>query len=152
MYNWNGVNGSRTFKQAVDHLYNSSLETVGFTITENVTKEKSVGHISERFYIPYGKCKVFEGKPKRQFSVCVNTTQKNIKYNVLVTDSEASTAFQLPHSLIKGDPIEITTSSVKKLIQYTVQFKETNIVVNDGTCTIYPSREHDTYANCVVMK
>ena len=56
----------------------------------------------------------------------------------------------MPYDMLTGDKIRIQTNpNTLTYMSYRLQLKERVITVNDGSCTTYPTEEHDSYAACI---
>ena len=56
----------------------------------------------------------------------------------------------MPYDMLTGDKIRIKTNPHRHIyMSYRLQLKKRVTTVNDGTCTNYPTEEHDSYASCI---
>ena len=57
---------------------------------------------------------------------------------------------QMPYDLLAGDQIKLQAIPNKGLeVEYRIILKETETMVNDGSCTNYPTADHDSYTACI---
>ena len=137
-FNWNGNLTGSFHNETLGFLYDSGLDKVSFD---------QAGNVSEHFLIPHGPCKQFLGKLNQKVNIIFS--DKEGVYNVYVSDPGAGTAFQLPHSLISGDKMQITLTSVQKATNYHVYLREAVDELYDGSCVDYPYAAHISYSECV---
>ena len=141
---WNGLHGNWTFNEIFNYLYGSNLDEIYIKVSN--------GTISQRVLLPYGLCKVYEGKPTRALNIKFRETSEQTEYFIFLSDSATSLPFQLPYSLLTGDRIKIVlhpNSTVKKYVHYNIQLKETNVRTGDESCWEYPTQIYESYADCV---
>ena len=126
-------------------MYNSTKDVV-FLESENGTGTSIYGNISDKFIIPTGLCKVFEGKPA---SIMRIKPVENVPHMLFISDPSVTNLFQVPWSLMSGDQVTSTMKGeIGEHVLYTIQLKET--VHSAGvSCVDYPDDHHESYADCV---
>ena len=101
-----------------------------------------------KFFIPYGLCQTFEGKPQDYVFV---EDEGIFSYMLFITDPAATTTFQLPFSLMAGEKILMQAGKTgpKTWTNYKIKITEKRIETNDGTCIDYPNTNHNSYSDCI---
>ena len=140
LLSWSGLNENHTFEETINFFYNSTKD-IGFAGFSGPIS----GIISSRFIIPYGVCKVFEGKPA-SFMVIKLETAEISPHVLFVSDPTATTSFQFPYSLMTGDQIKLQPP---QYVDHNIQIKETTVYTDDGSCVDYPNSRYESYSDCV---
>ena len=136
---WTGPYGNMTFNETLDALFNPGLEDVYF--------DKNIEAIKNKFLLPHGVCKFFEGTPGK--SIAIDIAERS-DYTVTVTDPAAAVHFRLADHMMTGDIIKVQTDLTKQVIvNYLIQLTETSIETGDGSCIEYPNKHYKTFADCV---
>ena len=160
---WTGLEENENYDEIYSSVYESSLESIFFDLKktqqintylhqmeENTDKEAVQGKIDIRRSLPFGLCKVWEGKPLRYFRIALRKSVSKVKYLVFVSDPAATNSFQLPYSLMTGDKINFDVSPEGgQFASYKIQLKETSVEINDGLCAYYPTSRYKSYPHCV---
>ena len=139
---WTGLQANMTFNETLAYLYNSGLENI-----------RSIGEsTTNRFLIPYGLCKVYQGNPEKRIRLKIKSNGEKYEYFIFISDPSATVQFQMPNPLMTGDKIRIETHeniTIQKNQDYYIELKETGIEIDDGSCAVYPNHNHNSYSDCV---
>ena len=155
--------GNKSFFGVLDYLYKSGRNEISINHNETYKHNMLYGidysehEISQadsdrttEILIPVGMCKVYEGKPLRYIEMNIAENDGLFEYFFYVSDPAASTHFQLPYSLMGGEKIVFESSSKhNKFENYQVKLKQTIDQTDDGSCTNYPTQQHNSYKTCV---
>ena len=103
---WHGLDKNMSFELMFDKLFKYSLDKIQLNYTNSVQINNDYQHFNhnlpkfkapsslEKIIIPYGKCKVFSGKPKRYLEFLLKDDGLTDAYHVLISDSVADNYFQ----------------------------------------------------------
>ena len=141
---WSGLHNNITFNETFAHIFDDHLDSIYFDISN--------GTVYKKLLIPNGLCKVYEGEPKHVHEIYFDTPEESFLYTLFVTDSAASTSFQLNQFLITGENVYFKTaksSSSHSFSIYNIKLKIMQDETGDGSCTDYPNTYYATYADCV---
>ena len=140
---WTGLHGNLTSHEVFDLLYKGTL---------SIKKDKlhPRRNITKRFLLPHGNCQAFEGIPPSMLSIHLdNNNLTASKHEVFIADPSASTRFQLP--LMDGDQIiyKNVGNNLGGWVLHNIQIEENVNQVGDGSCTLYPTSQFQSYTDCV---
>ena len=148
VWSWTGLAGNLTYNQTLDKLFKPDLA--------NIEVSPST---STRMFVPYGICKIVEGKPRDILDPKFHRLRIKITdgtYRVYVSDPETTSDFKLPYPTMSGDKMEIWTkrnSSTTKLLVYNIDIKETIMNNGNASCRQYShdhkEASHVSYADCI---
>lgn len=135
---------SLTFNETQRKLFNTNImEEFNFTQAASLK-------VTEKFLLPHGFCKVFEGKPIRHMVGVLNTVQEETEYIMFISDSDVTNPFQMAFSLMSGDQLEMKNSpNQSRFYTYTIHLRETEVDPRHGNCVNYPNENHASYSTCV---
>ena len=135
---------SLTINETQRKLFNTNImEEFNFT-------QAAPLKVTEKFLLPHGFCKVFEGKPMRHMVGVLNKVQAETEYIMFVSDSDVTNPFQMAFSLMSGDQLEMKNSPNRsRFYTYTIHLKETVVDPRHGNCVNYPNGNHVSYSACV---
>ena len=145
---WTGLNETHTFEETLHFLYNSNDK---ITFNSGLLWFHSgpiSGTITNKFLLPYGLCKVFEGKPASYMIIKLEPKEMS-PHMMFISNPTASTSFQLPYSLMFGDPNNLQPP---QYVTYNIKIKETTVLTDDGSCVVYQNNNHESYSDCVVAE
>ena len=103
---WQGLDKNMSFVLMFDKLFKSSLGKIQLNDTSSAQVNNAYHHFDqhlpkfkapgshEKIIIPYGKCKVFSGKPIRYLEFLLKDDGLPDAYHVLISDSAANNYFQ----------------------------------------------------------
>ena len=137
---WNGqATANLTFQKTLDYLYKSDDSDIILDI----------GNFTTQFLMPYGFCKVYIGELKQFIEVKIISSVDNIEHYIFVSDPTITSHVQA-YDATTRDTMRLTTNiQGGKYAEYRIKLKETEKVVNDGTCVNYPYHDHANYGDCV---
>ena len=128
------------------YLYNPGVGNIGTILTKAISTIK----VTNRFLIPHGVCKVYElGMPLGYVRIALKDSAQITEYYVFISDPAAASSFQLPYSTMTGDMIKFKVENSGKFKFYNINLKEKVVTTDDGTCTHYPTPNHNSYSDCV---
>ena len=143
---WTGLHGNMSFKQTLDMLYDTTNNVTFFTNPhfETSTSKRS----SQRFFIPFGLCSVYEDLPRSYLRIHLDVSKVS-SHIIFVSDPTSSTSFQ--PSAMKGDQIMLKTTRINggAYTTHKIQLQETRVEIGDDSCTAYPTEEFMSYTDCV---
>ena len=148
MLSWAGQTGNKSVSETVKFLYKSVDGTKLQVGTGTGRSGNFTGGTKEKFLIPYGLCQTFEGMPRDFVSI---TVEGSFSYKIFITDPAATTAFQLPYSLMSGEKILMQASKTgpHTWTGYRIKITEKIVETNDGTCIDYPNDNFKSYSDCI---
>ena len=139
LISWSGPYGNMTFNETLNSLFNPGLEDIYFG--------KNIGIVENKFLLPHGVCKVFQGNPGK--CIAIDLAERS-DYTVTITDPAAAVHFRLADHMMTGDIIKVQTDlTTEVVVNYLIQLTETSIETGDGSCIEYPNKQYETFADCV---
>ena len=143
---WTGLNGNMSFRQTLNMLYNATNNAKIFT--DPHWRTSTGQNSSQRFFIPFGLCSVFEDLPHSFVRIHFDSSEVS-SYLIFVSDPRSSTLFQ--PSAMKGDQIMLKTAGINggAYTTHNIQLQETRVEIGDDYCTAYPTKDFKSYTDCV---
>ena len=146
---WNGFKNV-TVNETFHNIFDSDIDKIYSDDIEN---------FQEKFFLPYGFCKVGNIIPMHLSHQPVNRVRIHFKSNdtefvAFISDPSASVHFQLPYDLITGDAI---TSKGKEYINsvkfYNIRINKIIGLQSKDNCAEYQGNSaYQSYSECVAKR